>query len=286
MNRYLFILLLFLWLPTSGQYIDFGASLGGTTYQGDINHYSSRISFQGARFLKSIHLGYHFSESFAMKLRYTKTSIGAHDRESKDPWRAARNLHFVTDIKEISLTGEIELLDMFKKLQKFNLKPFVYFGITYFNFDPKASFNGKWHSLQPLSTEGQGLPGYKKPYSLHQIGLPFGFGLTYFVTPHVYVSFEIGPRITFTDFLDDVSGDYPDFELLAQFKGPTAVDLSYRADELPEGIPVSEMKSGSRGNDKDNDWYFFNSFTVGYTLNVVDYQKRRRSFREGRKCHF
>lgn len=271
---------------SKGQYIDVGASIGGTTYQGDISHYSSRISFQGARFLKSVHLGYHFSESFALKLKYTKTSISAYDRDSKDSWRAARNLHFVTDINDVSLLAEIELLDMFKKLRKFNLKPFVYFGITYFNFNPKASYNGRWYDLQPLSTEGQGLPGHKAPYSLHQIGIPFGFGLSYFIRPDVYVSFEIGPRITFTDYLDDVSEDYPDFELLRQFKGPIAADISYRADELPGGPPGNELESLARGNDRDNDWYFFNSFTVGYKLNVVDYKKRRRSFRHGRKCHF
>jgi hypothetical protein len=102
----------------------------------------------------------------------------------------------------------------------------------------------------------------------------------------VYVSIEIGPRITFTDYLDDVSGDYPDFELLSQFKGPTAVAISYRADELPGGTPIGELKSGSRGNARDNDWYFFNSFTVGYKLNVKEYYKRKKSFSQGRKCHF
>ncbi len=279
-------MVLFFSSSASAQYLDIGASLGGATYQGDISHYSSRISFQGASFLKSVHFGYHFSESFSLKLKYTNTSIKAYDRESNDAWRVERNLHFVTDINELSLLGEIELLDIFKKLRKFNFKPFIYFGLTYFKFNPKASLNGKWYSLQPLSTEGQGLPGYKEPYSLHQLGIPFGFGLSYFVREDFYVSFEVGPRITFTDYLDDVSGDFPDFELLRQYKGQTSVDISYRADELPNGVPISAIKSGSRGNPKDNDWYFFNSFTVGYKLNVVEYQKRRRSFRLGRKCYF
>lgn len=288
MLRSAIILMLFhVYFCATAQYIEIGGSLGGATYQGDINHLSSKFSFQGAKMLNGLHIGYHFNEYYAIKLKYTKGSIGADDIQSVDVWRRDRNLHFRSEIREWSLIHEFELLDVLKFFHKYNLKPYFTFGISLFKFNPQGKYRGEWYDLQPMSTEGQGLPGSKlAPYSLSQISVPFGFGFKYHVNENLYFGFEISPRITFTDYLDDVSSDYPDFDILRQYKGDLAVQLSYQGDKKPEGTPITELKSKSRGNSKDNDWYIFNSFVVGFKINPVDYMKRKRSFKDGRKCNF
>jgi len=288
MFRLTFIIIFIqLYFCAKSQYIEIGGALGGATYQGDINHLSSKFSFQGAKMLNGLHIGYHFNEYYALKLKYIKGSIGADDVQSVDIWRRERNLHFRSEIRELSLINEFELLDVLKFFQRYNLKPYVTIGLSWFRFNPQAKYRGEWYDLQPLSTEGQGLPGSEvAPYSLSQISIPFGFGFKYHVNENLYFGFEISPRITFTDYLDDVSGNYPDFDLLRQYKGDLSVQLSYQGDKKPNGKPIFENTALGRGNPGDNDWYIFNSFIVGFKIDPVVYMKRKRSFKHGRKCNF
>ncbi len=58
----------------------------------------------------------------------------------------------------------------------------------------------------------------------------------------VVLAWEIGFRKTFTDYIDDVSTFYVDKTVLQNAKGPVAVELAYRANELKGGdqtYPVS-----------------------------------------------
>jgi len=274
-------------MPAVGQYIEIGGSLGGTTYQGDINHFGSKLSIQGARFLNSFHIGYQFSEYYSLKMRFSSSSIGAYDNASVDPWRRQRNLLFRSDLREVAIIQEIELLDVLSFFRKFNLKPYLITGVAWFSFNPQGKYQGRWIDLQPLGTEGQGLPGYDAPYKLHQWSIPVGLGLRYYVNDNLFISAEVSPRITFTDYLDDVSGSYPDMELLRQYRGDQAVYMSYQGNQLSgEHPPLSEISGIGRGNPRENDWYIFNSFTVGYRFDPMLYLKKRRAFRHGRKCTF
>lgn len=280
-------ILFFFSFCTQAQFIEIGGSLGGSTYQGDINHLSSKLSFQGAKFLNSIHIGYHFGDSYFLKIRYSSASIGAYDSEALDKERKLRNLHFRSRISEWSLTHEFELLDVFKVFKNSRFKPVVHFGIAYFKFNPQAKYRGNWVDLQPLGTEGQFLPGSStKPYNLHQFSIPFGFGLKYYITDHFYVGVEISPRITFTDYLDDVSGYYPDLAQLRVEGGEKAFALSYQAAIKQPDVPIQNVSGKGRGNPTDNDWYIFNTFTIGYKINPFLMIKQRKSFKHGRKCNF
>lgn len=91
---------------------------------------------------------------------------------------------------------------------------------------------GQWVSLRDLGTEGQffdsdtreqyrDLYGKElpKPYSRFQIVLPVGIGARYKLTNNLDISMDIGYRHTFTDYLDDVSGEYVD---ISAFGDPIA----------------------------------------------------------------
>tara|TARA_B100000123_G_C25352286_1_gene263346 strand:- start:74 stop:508 length:435 start_codon:yes stop_codon:yes gene_type:complete len=132
--------------------------------------------------------------------------------------------------------------------------------------NPKAKYDGEWIELQPLTTEGQGTSqNNKKPYSLSQISIPFGIGAKLNLSNRVAISLEYGMRKTFTDFLDDVSGLYPNQALLVQ---ETGTDLSAELSDRsvnPDGINNSNYGL-QRGNPNNNDWYAFSGFIVTFSL--------------------
>ena len=84
--------------------------------------------------------------------------------------------------------------------------------------DPRGKtpevFGNDWVRLRPLRTEGQGLTrssdgsSYDRPYSLIQPVIPVGVGVRFKLNDRTDLSFEVGYRVTFTDYLDDVGGNY------------------------------------------------------------------------------
>src|SRR5258708_5350638 len=72
-------------------------------------------------------------------------------------------------------------------------------------------------------------------------------------------------RKLFTDYLDDVSTNYVDQNLLLLNRGPKAVELAYRGDELKNGSSYPPAGS-KRGGSSVNDWYYFTMFTASFRL--------------------
>jgi len=72
---------------------------------------------------------------------------------------------------------------------------------------------------------------------------------------------EFSQRKTFTDYIDDVSTHYVDQNILLQVKGPKAVALAYRGDELPNGAGYPR-DGEQRGTPKEMDWYYFLGITA------------------------
>jgi hypothetical protein len=122
--------------------------------------------------------------------------------------------------------------------------------------------------LQPLGTEGQGLSRYpdRKIYSLTQFNIPFGGGMKYALSAQFIISFEIGIRKLFTDYLDDVSTRYPRRSVLLNERGPLAVKMSFRGDELKP--PLSYRDNSRRGNPEKKDLYYFCVFKLAYAFNT------------------
>ena len=70
-------------------------------------------------------------------------------------------------------------------------------------------------------------------------------------------------RKTFTDYLDDVSSIYVDQNVLMQAKGAKAVEMAYRGDEIPGGLPYPNH-GDKRGTPSEMDWYYF--FGVNFEI--------------------
>jgi len=190
--------------------------------------------------------------------------VGAADKYNK-PDLQFRNLSFQTQILEWNVLGEYTFFDLSKK----HFSPYVFAGLAVYHFDPYAfDSSGAKIYLQPLGTEGQGLPQYPdvKPYNLLQLAIPVGAGVKLRISDNVVLSYEISFRKLFTDYLDDVSNKYVDRTVLLNARGPKAVEMAYRAGELKGGNPVYPVVGTIRGGSKYKDIYYFTGIKISIAI--------------------
>lgn len=208
-------------------------------------------------------LNYELTDKLMLRGGYTFARINGADAYSKDPALRARNLSFETAISEFSLMVEYYMNDLYDR----KYSPYIFGGLAVYHFNPYTydSANNRVF-LKPLSTEGEGLAGYPKPYSLTQLAIPFGGGLKFVITNNIRLGIELGMRKLFTDYLDDVSTNYADQADLLAAKGQLAVDLSYRGDEVAGGNPAYPAKGQQRGGAKYKDWYYFTGLHLTFRL--------------------
>jgi len=124
--------------------------------------------------------------------------------------------------------------------------------------------DGTLYHLRPLSTEGQYTNSGKESYQLLQPVIPFGGGVKFAINENLRIGVEFGFRKIFTDYLDDVSTSYPDYNELLLTNGPIAVQLSYRGDELPGGDPTFPSKDTQRGGSAQKDIYYFTGINITF----------------------
>ena len=225
-------------------------------------------------------VNYELTPQIMIRGGFTYTVVGGADRNSDDDTLRARNLSFETHITEFSAIGEYYFFNLDE--QKFS--PYIFGGLAVFHFNPYAySATTDKIFLKPLSTEGEGLPGYadRKPYKLTQLALPFGAGVKYAFNDRVRLGLELGLRKLFTDYLDDVSSTYVDPADLLAAKGQQAVDMSYRGDELPGGNPNYPAKGAQRGGVKHKDSYYFLGLHLTYRLGTGENSNRSGVFGGG-----
>lgn len=258
--RYFLLLISFLPLGLSAQNFHFAARAGLANYQGDLQ--AKALTLKNAKFLGSIGAHYDLTEHITARTYFTFTSLAADDKDGNANMKA-RNLSFNTNVLEWELSAQYNILTL-----NYNwYTPYVFAGIGVFNFKP-YTYNGDTKSyLQPLSTEGQGLPGGPKPYKLTQLNIPIGLGALYAVNEDIRVGLELGYRKTFTDYIDDVSGEYYDEAALFAARGQTAVDLAYR------GAGTYPPAKTLRGSPRFKDGYYYAALTIT-VRSFIDQYKR------------
>jgi len=208
-------------------------------------------------------LGYrhNINKRFAIRAQGLYANVHASDADSDDPVQRERNLSFKSVILEGSAQMEFNFLP-FKLGTDYFFSPYLFLGLGGFHFNPKAALNGTWYALQPLSTEGEGTaadPGSKR-YSLNSVCIPFGIGFRWSLGKYFGIGIESGMRKTFTDYLDDVSGTYPNPVYL---NSAAAVALSDRSLNREPGI--SDL-GRQRGNSTTTDWYNYTGIVISIRL--------------------
>jgi opacity protein-like surface antigen len=259
MKHYLIVALLAA-LPFGGKTQRLSATIfaGTSNYQGDLQ--PRRFTFNQSHFAIGAGVLYELTEKLYARANFTYGTLTGDDK--KNNLNSIRNLNFTSRVLDIHLGGEYHFFSLYER----SITPYVFAGISYFHFNPKAiDSNGNKIALKPLSTEGQGFYQGRKAYNLNQFAIPFGGGLKMALNEKIRVGVELGLRKTFTDYIDDVSTTYVDRNLLLANRGLQAVDLAFRGDELKSGLTYP-ADGTQRGGAKFKDWYYFTVVQISCLL--------------------
>ncbi|WP_177318664.1 type IX secretion system protein PorG [Chitinophaga sancti] len=248
---------LFVCLPFAvfGQYWQVGGALGISNYSGDLSQ--SKVDMRYTRYHIGLFVKRDLSPHVTLGAGFTYARIAGADSTNKNVDLRNRNLSFRSPILEGHIRLELNLFDIDDK----GWTPYVFGGVGVFNFYPTTrDENGDVIRLRGLNTEGQGLKQYpdRKQYNLTSVSIPFGAGVKFLVRDNLVAGFEVGLRKTFTDYLDDVSKGYADYNTLLATYGAKTVKYAYRG---PGTYPVEGFP---RGSQKYDDWYVFTGFTLAY----------------------
>ena len=247
------------------------------------------LDFAMTRYVISGGLRYKLSKRFATKGSIQIGMLRGDDAQTQEFSRNYRNLSFRSPLYEfaIQFEGSItkEQVGTRYRLRgvkgrswlPVNIYPFV--GIAGFYMNPKAKYNGKWHALRPLATEGQGQFSTRPKYSRFQVAIPVGIGFKYGFTRRLSISLEYGFRKTFTDYIDDVSTTYVNEEYLvaAAANAEMAITLADRADGglgQDGSLPYKTEPGAQRGNPMKDDSYMFAIVSINYKFRKLANQSR------------
>jgi hypothetical protein len=239
--------------------------IGASGYNGDLTE--KLVQLKTIRPGVSANIKYNIDNTIIVRGGFAWLNVAGDDKYNKEAILNQRNLNFKSTIWEGSVCAEINLL----LPELFNPYPYVFSGVGFIRFNPYTyDKDNKKTYLQPLGTEGQGLSGYpdRKIYALTQLCLPLGGGVKCKLNEKYDLVYELGYRFLFTDYLDDVSTNYADEEILLANKGEKSVELAYRP---PPGVDRDYPKEGARrGNPEINDGYFFTGIKLVINLGKVN----------------
>ncbi|WP_069657861.1 type IX secretion system protein PorG [Arcticibacter eurypsychrophilus] len=225
---------------------ELGVFGGGIGYIGDLN---PKNLFQLSNPAYGILVKRNLDPYWSIKLSILHGKIAAADSNSNNSAQILRNLSFFSPLTEISMQGEFNFFNYIPGMSRKKYSPYIFAGGSLALFNPKTRYQGEIVTLNGLKTEGT---FYRK----YTIAVPYGTGIKYNIVGNWTLGAELGYRTTFTDHLDDVSGNYPDENVNG---------LSDRSEER-FGV-VSPYRQGyQRGDSKKRDTYSFLGFTLTYTF--------------------
>lgn len=257
---------------------EIGIGIGPTALMGDVgggpdeaaNLYKD-LDLQATRAAVEGKYLYMLAQNFGVGGNLMFGFVSANDDFTENTPRNYRNLQVRTFFTELS--GQIRFYPLKEKfghvyrlrgarvniIQNSSVYLYTGFGATFFN--PQGPYNGKWHNLRKLGTEGQGIMPGSDFYSPITPVIPFGVGFKYALSNKINFEFEYGGRKTFTDYFDDVSTLYFDNNLILQERGEVAAALA----DPSSGDKITWTHPGERrGDPRNDDFYFFLNASFNY----------------------
>lgn len=246
--KYTFLLLILSFGGVSAQSnVELGINLGMSTYFGDLDGPTVMTNIKNLRPAYGGFVRVNLNNHFAIRLNYMQSQLVGADSLSNKDWQLRRNLSFKSSISEVAAMVEYNLFDILSDDATKRWTLFGSAGIASLRHNPMTQYENRMVELQPLGTEGQGLPTFDDPYALRIFTFPISGGLKFKITDKIILQMELMNRITFFDYLDDVSTDYVGYETLIQ-NGSMAAELGNRS-----GGPVET--GDQRGTPNVNDYY-------------------------------
>jgi len=234
-------------LNVKAQAWEIGVFGGGSGYMGDLNQKNPlKVSGPGL----GAFVRYNFNGYISLGAGATYGMISAADSLSSNQQDRIRNLSFKTRLLEGSITAEFNFMEFVPSMSKNLYTPYILLGIAFTDFNPQTTYNGLTYNLRDYRTEGVA-------YKNTSVAVPLGVGFKYNIAGRLTLGASLGYRTTFTDYLDDVSGVYPD---KTQLPNATSIALSDRS-ATHVGVPGTQ-----RGDLRPHDTYFFTGLSISYTF--------------------
>ncbi|MBL4710823.1 MAG: outer membrane beta-barrel protein [Flavobacteriales bacterium] len=167
---------------------EFGFTVGRSYYIGELNpktHWGKNTGSlnYGAVFRLNL------NERYSLKASLIRTKLRANDQNVDLPFNGQRSASFESKLTEFSTSIEFNFLPYKLGDKKHFFSPYIFVGISYFDFDNSIEVNG--FSPQPTDEAGGG-----------EFAMPFGPGFKLNIHRKVSLAFEWGFRKTSTDLLD------------------------------------------------------------------------------------
>lgn len=245
-------------LVVRAQRVEIGVNAGGASYLGDLNPYHPlKISGLSA----GVFGKYNFNRYLGLGLHYNYGKVEANDARSNYEQFRDRNLSFENGLHEISFIFDFNLFDLTPHYRKkTNFTPYIFLGLGMVMFEPKTTFRGEEYKLRGYRTEGQA-----EIYKGFAPTFPYGVGIKYKLKESWTLFSQIGYRTPLTDYIDDVSGVYPDRSFFFNPNVPSASQsLSDRSGEHT-GVYLGEPGT-QRGDFRKRDHYMFVGIGISYTF--------------------
>lgn len=171
-------------------------------------------------------------------------------------WRYYRNLSFRSNIFEAHADVTFYPLMWIdhKRIELERWAPYITTGIGMFHFKSQTQLNGEWIDLQPLHLEGQGFSEYpdRKGYKTTQFYMPINAGMKYYLNNTWAVSLGVMTRLTFTDYIDDISTTYIDPQLFNKYFTPEKAAIAtqlYSRSRTPWKVKPDVLKANPDNKD-------------------------------------
>lgn len=282
----------------------FGMGLGASFFLGELGgrdqigtDFVYDLEFAETRPALQLMYRYQLGSRFYAKAQFAYALVGGNDALTEEIFRRNRNLHFRSNIFEFSIQGEFDIVDFTPKNRYGRVKTsklegsavYLSAGVGITRFNPQGNFEGTWYNLRDLGTEGQLQDGGPSEYSPYTVVIPLGIGYRLQINKEWTVGFEIAHRITFTDYMDDVSTVYFDNQEINDNQGELAAffadpSLGFYTDENGSRVPLNSTETGlQRGDPNDNDAYFFAMFNAYYKIAKKRFKRGRGRVTKRRK---
>ncbi|MEK6782799.1 MAG: DUF6089 family protein [Bacteroidota bacterium] len=190
-----------------------GLGLGAFNYTGDL---ARTYNILNSRPAGTVFYRANISKVVSFRTSLTGGKLAASDKRPIDSFAIMRSSSFNLFVLEASTVFEYHFLDWRDDKRRLRFTPYLFAGFSLFIISGNPAKNAEYSNVQPA--------------------IPFGGGMKYVLNPKWYLSFEVGIRKTFFDYLDNIS----------------------------DGDP--SIKNYQYGNRYDNDNYFFTGITLTRTL--------------------
>ena len=244
--------------------LEVGPHVGVSYYMGDLN---PMLPFAQSQLQYGGLVRFNYNNRWTFRFDYSRATVTASDEVIK--WRPERGLNFTSKINDFSLTAEFNFLEYYTGNPKKNVSPYIFGGISVFQYTAFANVGDLLVDLSDYATEGPEDPDakwYDKMFGKTSpigVSIPFGMGVKFSLSRHMAATGEWRMQKTFTDYLDDVATVYPEQHAVYTYEDGSTYDLTDPTD--------NNYKPGQqRGNSAFNDWFGMARVSLTWKFNLPD----------------